>query len=70
MAENPKKSPVFSTNKPKYSSSAHAILRLHGKGKRRRIEIGFRIPPDMEEHLYRILFREASGPEEEIHSMI
>jgi hypothetical protein len=55
MAINPKKSPVFSANKPEFALRSHATLRTHGKGKRQRFEIGFRIPPDMEEHLYKLL---------------
>jgi hypothetical protein len=38
-------------NKPKFALRAHATMRIHDK----RIEIGFRIPPDMEEHLYKFL---------------
>jgi len=48
MTGNPKKS--FKP-KPKYALKAHATMRLHDK----RIEIGFRIPPGMEEHLFRFL---------------
>jgi|HubBroStandDraft_2_1064218.scaffolds.fasta_scaffold148398_2 hypothetical protein len=40
-------------DKPTFAVRAHATMRIHGKHKR--IEIGFRIPPDMEEHLYKIL---------------
>jgi len=40
-------------NQPNFSVRSHATMRVHGKHER--IEIGFRIPPDMEEHLYDIL---------------
>jgi len=38
-------------NKPDFALRAHATMLIHVK----RIEIGFRIPPDMEEHLYNFL---------------
>jgi hypothetical protein len=49
MAGNPKN--TFK-NKPTFAVRAHATMRLHDK----RIEIGFRIPPGMEEHLFRFLW--------------
>jgi hypothetical protein len=48
MAGNPK---LTFKNKPTFAVRAHATMRLHDK----RIEIGFRIPPDMEKHLFKFL---------------
>jgi hypothetical protein len=50
MAGNPKK--TFE-NKPTFAVRAHATMRRHDK----RIEIGFRIPPGMEEHLIKELWK-------------
>jgi hypothetical protein len=50
MANNPKRMKAV-LKKPDFSVRAHATLRFHGK----RIEIGLRIPPDMEQRLYRFL---------------
>ena len=47
MAKNLKKSKAVK-DKPKFSIRAHSAMRVHGK----RIEIGVRIPPDMERQLY------------------
>lgn len=52
MSGNPKD--IFK-NKPTFSVRAHATMRRHEK----RIEIGFRIPPDMEEHLIKELWKKA-----------
>jgi hypothetical protein len=48
MARNPK---LTFENKPDFAVRAHATMRIHNK----RIEIGLRIPPGIEEHLYKIL---------------
>jgi hypothetical protein len=48
MARNPK---LTFKNKPTFAVRAHATMRLHDK----RIEIGFRIPPGMEEYLLKFL---------------
>jgi hypothetical protein len=50
MAKNPKFMKIVE-NKPDFSVRAHATLRFHGK----RIEIGLRIPPEMDERIYRFL---------------
>jgi hypothetical protein len=50
IAKNPKRMKTMK-NKPDFSVRAHATLRFHGK----RIEIGLRIPPDMEQRLHRFL---------------
>jgi hypothetical protein len=50
MAKNPKFMNIVK-NKPDFALRAHATLRFHGK----RIEIGLRIPPEMEEHIYKFL---------------
>lgn len=50
MAGNPKK--TFE-NKPTFAVRAHATMRRHDK----RIEIGFRVPPGMEEHLIKELWK-------------
>ncbi len=48
MSRNPKST---LKNKPTFAVRAHATMRLHDQ----RIEIGFRIPPGMEEHLLKFL---------------
>jgi hypothetical protein len=50
MAPNPKRMRTLS-NKLKCSVRAHATLRFHGK----RIEIGLRIPPEMEQRIYKFI---------------
>lgn len=50
MARNPKRMKTVK-NKPDYSLRAHATLRFHGK----RIEIGLRIPPEMEQRICKFL---------------
>ena len=50
MARNPKRMKSVK-DKPKFSVGAHATLRFHGE----RIEIGLRIPPDMERRPYGFL---------------
>lgn len=52
MARNPK---LTLKNEPTFAVRAHATMRRHDK----RIEIGFRIPPGMEKHLFKFLLTKA-----------
>ncbi len=47
---NPRR--TFKENKPNFSIRAHSTMRIHDN----RIEIGFRIPHNMEKHLFLFLW--------------
>ena len=61
MALNPKRSRAFAGNRPRFALRAHATLRLHGEGKNQRLEIGFRIPVEMEKRLFELLGQKSKG---------
>jgi len=46
--------------KPKLALSAHATLRIHQFGNQQRIEVGFRIPLEMEKRLIKELWKKES----------